>query len=83
MDRNRLSKIQQSDLTESRVNQEFVDWLKTKGLNYALVFMVALCAVMGWNLWKQRQTRVRNEAWQDLGQATLPAARLQAISRLK
>ena len=31
MDRNRLKDIHQSDLTESRMNEDFVIWLKTKG----------------------------------------------------
>ena len=73
-DRNRLEQIQQTDLTESRVNQDFVDWLKTKGVNWALVVLVVLCGVMGWNLWKQRQQSQRDEAWVDLASATIPAA---------
>jgi hypothetical protein len=31
MDRERLKQVHQTDLTESRVNEDFVDWLKTKG----------------------------------------------------
>lgn len=83
MDRNRLKQIQTSDTTDSRLNQEFVDWLRTKGLNWALVLMIALCAVMGWNLWKQRRERIRNEAWQDLADATLPAAYEDVAARFK
>ena len=33
----RLNQIQTGTLTESRLNDDFVYWLKTKGLNYLLV----------------------------------------------
>ncbi len=33
MDRDRLKQVQQTDLTESRINEDFVDWLKTRHLS--------------------------------------------------
>lgn len=73
-DRRRLQAIQQTDLTESRLNQEFVEWLKTKGMNWLLVILLGLCAWMGWNWWRDRQAKARDAAWASLSSATLPAA---------
>src|SRR5262245_25193708 len=73
-DRRRLQEIQQQDLTESRLNQEFVDWLKTKGMNWLLVVLLGLCAYMGWNWWRDRQVKAREAAWASFSSATLPAA---------
>ncbi len=30
MDRERLQQVHQSEVTESRINEDFVEWLKTK-----------------------------------------------------
>jgi hypothetical protein len=37
MDRDRLKEIQTADLSESNVNEDFVQWLKTKGPTYLLI----------------------------------------------
>lgn len=75
MDRdNRLSQIKETDLTESRLNEEFVTWLKTKGLNWLLLVLLALLGWMGWNLWQQRQAESRDVAWEELAAATLPVS---------
>lgn len=75
MDRdNRLSQIKETDLTESRLNEEFVTWLKTKGLNWLLLVLVALLGWMGWNLWQQKQAEARDVAWEELAAATLPVS---------
>ena len=39
-DRERLKEVHATDLTESRVNEDFVDWLKTKGPTYLLAILV-------------------------------------------
>jgi hypothetical protein len=75
MDRdNRLSQIKETDLTESRLNEEFVTWLKTKGLNWLLLVLLALLGWMGWNLWQQKQAEARDVAWEELAAATLPVS---------
>lgn len=73
-DKKRLQQVQQQDLTESRLNDDFVFWLKTKGVNYLLVLLIIACAWMGWNWWKDRQAAARDRAWADFAQATLPQA---------
>lgn len=75
MDRdNRLSQIKETDLTESRLNEEFVTWLKTKGLNWLLLVLLVLLGWMGWNLWQQKQAEARDVAWEELAAATLPVS---------
>lgn len=70
----RLGQIKGTDLTESRVNEEFVTWLRTKGINWLLVVLVLMLAWMGWNLWEQRVAERRDAAWEDLVAATLPVS---------
>ena len=72
MDRDRLQQVQQSDLSESRVNQEFIDWLKTKGPNWLLVVLVAICAFLFIQQWKQRQVSYVDQAWQAFAEADTP-----------
>ena len=38
MDRDRLKEVRQTDLTESRINQDFLDWLKTSGEEVTRLF---------------------------------------------
>lgn len=72
MDRKRLKEIEQSDLTEGRLNQDFVDWLKTKGPNYLLIILAAICVYMVIVRWKQHGLQKSAEAWQALATADLP-----------
>ena len=44
MDRDRLKEVHQTDLTEGKINEDFVDWLKTKGPTYLLVVLIGLAA---------------------------------------
>jgi tetratricopeptide (TPR) repeat protein len=60
----RLKEVHQTDLTEGRINQDFVDWLKTKGVNYLLILLVALCAYLGWVRWMHHKSNYQAEAWQ-------------------
>lgn len=77
----RLSNIRATDLTESRVNEEFVTWLRTKGLNWLLLVLVAILAWMGWNLWQQRAAERRDAAWLELGEAALPVSLDEVAAR--
>ncbi len=75
MDRDRLKQLHQSDLTESRINEDFVVWLKTKGPSWLLALLVALGAYMGVVRWKQHRTGRIDTAWQALLEAQLPGAK--------
>lgn len=73
-DRSRLKEVHQTDLTESRVNQEFVDWLKSKGPTWLLVALVALCAYLGFHRYRTWREDKQAEAWSALFDAKLPAS---------
>ncbi|MFM7479891.1 MAG: hypothetical protein ACKO4V_02025 [Planctomycetota bacterium] len=73
MDRKRLANVQQSDLTESRINDDFLFWLKNSGPNWLLAVLVVLCLAMGWNWWKNKQGQARDVAWSELSDADIPA----------
>lgn len=68
---NRQSQVQTTDLSESRINDDFVFWLKKQGPNYLLVALLAACAAMGYNLWQRKRVEQSSLAWQDLKQATI------------
>lgn len=70
----RLKNVQQADLTESRVNDDFVYWLRTWGSNILLVVLLIAAAGMGYYWWEQKQQKERDDAWTELAGATLPAA---------
>jgi hypothetical protein len=72
MDRERLKEVHASDLTEGRINQDFVDWLQTKGMTWLLVILVALCAYFGMVRWRHSQTNYQTEGWRGLTNASLP-----------
>ncbi|NBX35931.1 MAG: hypothetical protein EBR10_01730 [Planctomycetes bacterium] len=74
MDRKRLANVQQSDLTESRINDDFLYWLKNSGPNWLLAVLVVLCLAMGWNWWKNKQGQARDAAWSELSDADIPAS---------
>ena len=73
-DKKRLSQVQTQDLTESRLNDDFVYWLKKNGTNTLLVVLIALCAFLGFNVWQRKNLEKTSVAWSELGQATLPEA---------
>lgn len=68
-DRQRLKDIHQSDLTEGRVNVEFLEWLKTKGMSWLLVLLLGLCAYFAVVRWKTYREEYRTQAWADLESA--------------
>ncbi|MCH2160836.1 MAG: hypothetical protein MK085_03070 [Phycisphaerales bacterium] len=77
----RLKEVQTSDLTDSRLNHEFVGWLKTKGLNYLLAILLVACAFLGWDLYLRRGEEARNQAWADLASATMPQTLVDSVAR--
>lgn len=70
----RLKQVQTTDLTDSRVNHEFVDWLKTKGTNWLLVILLAACGYLAIDWYRNKQAAARDQAWSELAAATSPAA---------
>jgi len=79
MDRERLKEVHQSDLTEGRINQDFLDWLQTKGMSYLMIVLVGICAYSAWVYYKRNQTNYRAEAWTELSKTSLPGS-LQEIA---
>jgi hypothetical protein len=80
-DRKRLAQMQQTDLAEGRLNEDFVQWLKTSGPNWLLGVLVVLCAFMGWNWWTQKKANAVALAWEELAGASIPPAMVEIASR--
>ncbi|MDZ4831866.1 MAG: hypothetical protein SGJ09_16945 [Phycisphaerae bacterium] len=70
-DKKRVRQVAKQNLNESRVNDDFVFWMKTKGINWLLGILVVACAVMGWNWWKQRNEQAHDRSWANLSQAAM------------
>ncbi len=68
-DKKRLRQVQQQDLTESRLNDDFVFWLKTKGWNWLLGILVIACGYSFLNLYWQKRDQGRDTAWSELASA--------------
>lgn len=68
-DKSRLRQVQTTDLTESRLNDDFVYWLKKNGSNYLLVVLLVACGVLGWNYYQRQQVAKSANAWSDLSMA--------------
>lgn len=81
MDSKRLGGVQKQDLTESRLNDDFVYWLRTSGPNWLLGAMVVACLVLGWQWWKNSRAAARDTAWQEFAAATLPPALRDVAAR--
>lgn len=79
-DQNRQRQVQTQDLTESRLNDDFVFWLKRSGMNYLLVALLVACAFMGYNWWQRKQIEKATIAWEDYVQASL-AESLEQVAK--
>lgn len=80
MDRDRLQEVRAADMSESRVNEDFVQWLRTKGVWWATGIILAVAVyffIMGQ---RQRADQSRSEAWSALATAALPEA-LEDVAR--
>ena len=75
----RLKDIQQGTLTESRLNSDFLFWLKEQGPNYLLAVLLVLCAILGWNWWEQRGKADRDAAWVEYAKASGPEGSPQML----
>ena len=70
----RLKQVHQTELSESRINEDFVEWLKTKGPQYLLIMLVGVCGYLGWFRWKQHKANYYNGAWAEFVQCQLPGS---------
>ena len=73
-DKKRLSQVQTQDLTESRLNDDFVFWLKKHGMNTLLAVLIAACAFLGYDYWRRKHVDQAASVCADLATATLPEA---------
>lgn len=72
--RQRLKETRQSDLTEGRINQDFLDWLKSGGVTWLLAIMIFVLGYVGWVRWQEHRKNQRAEAWNELASANLPSS---------
>jgi hypothetical protein len=72
-DRTRLKEVRQTDLTEGRINQDFLDWLQNKGMTWLLMLLVALCVYLGLVRWRGHKVSHQAEAWKAFRDARLPS----------
>ena len=75
----RSSQVQTQDLTESRLNDDFVFWLKKNGMNTLLVVLIAACAFLGYNYWQRKNVDMTAAAWSDMMNATLALTEMPKI----
>lgn len=77
----RLKNVHQADLTESRVNDDFVYWLKTWGSNILIVLLLIAAGYMGYNWWEQKREQARDDAWSEVNGAALPEALIEVAQK--
>ncbi len=70
----RLKQVHQTELSESNINEDFVEWLKTKGPHYLLLLLVGVCGYLGWLRWNQHKANYFNGAWAEFVQCRLPGS---------
>ena len=70
----RLAQVEQSDLGESQLNEEFVDWLKKWGNQILLAILIVALLGVGWQWLVRTKMETRDSAWATLDSAQLPAS---------
>lgn len=83
MDRDRLKQVHKTELTEGRVNEPFVHWLKTKGPTYLLVVMLVIAGYLGYVRWRERAQAATDGAWIAVLQSRLPATAMETAETYK
>ena len=63
----RLKEVQTTDLTDSRVNHDFIDWLKTKGMNWLLLILLVACGFLAVDWYQRKQVEAKDQAWAEPG----------------
>lgn len=59
----RLKEVRRTEQTESRINEDFVAWLKTSGMTWLVMLLVVLVAYFLLVRWRDSQTTHQNNAW--------------------
>ena len=72
MDRERLKEVHQTELTESNINEDFVEWLKTKGPSWLLTILVCIIVYVVIIRFKEHHASRENEGWYEFQQCSLP-----------
>lgn len=70
----RLTQVHQAELTESRLNADFVDFLKGPFWTYLLVVLVVVAGWLAWFKWRQQRQHTATQAWTALAQTNLPSS---------
>jgi hypothetical protein len=73
-DQDRLGQVEQTDLSESHVNEEFIDWLKKWGNAILLAVLLVALAGVGWQWLERSANERRDAAWDGLTTAELPSS---------
>lgn len=68
----RLEEVRQSEVAESRVNEDFVTWLKTTGMNIFLVIMVVILGYLLYIKWQDSRAAGQDQAWATYYEAATP-----------
>lgn len=71
-DRERLEQVRSGQTTESRINEDFVDWLKGPGVTWLIVILLGVTAYLGIIQFRQSRDAKRSEAWAAFFSASLP-----------
>jgi len=79
-DADRLQEVRTSDLNESRLNEDFVHWLRTRGVWWATGIVLAVAVYFFVVGQRQRAADERSQAWRDLAVAALPES-LEDVAR--
>ncbi|MCH2152054.1 MAG: hypothetical protein MK089_01795 [Phycisphaerales bacterium] len=74
MDRERLQQVQQSDLSESRVNEDFIVWLKNSGPWYLLAVLVGIAVYLYLINLQRAELQAREQGWFEYQEAGMPSS---------
>lgn len=73
MDRDRLAEgIKTAETNESNINEGFVEWMKSSGMNILLVLILVMLGYVLWIRWQRTTFQSNVAAWQALASAELP-----------
>lgn len=62
-DRERLREVHRTEQTESKLNEDFVEWLKTKGPSWLLMLLIVLTVYLGMVRWRDSRAQHEAQAW--------------------
>ncbi len=70
----RLKEVHQTEIAESRVNEDFVEWLKTKAPQYLLFALIGVCLYLGYIRWNRYRSDYHNDAWTEFMECQMPGS---------